>query len=87
MAQTISEKWGEHAFRGKQSEESGAESVWNMQGSSRHRDKERYYLLPGMGGRASRRKRKKMIVAGLIVGTLAAGLLVLLLWFMNTHNL
>jgi hypothetical protein len=46
------------------------------------REKERYYVLPGMGGRAARRKHKKIlrwaIVAGLFVSATLAGLLIFL---------
>jgi hypothetical protein len=43
------------------------------------KERERFYLLPGMGGRAMRRKRKLVlrwsIVAGLFVSAALAGLL------------
>jgi hypothetical protein len=46
------------------------------------KEQERFYLLPGMGGRALRRKRKVMlqwsIVAGLLVSAIVAGILYLL---------
>jgi hypothetical protein len=35
---------------------------------SRDKEQERYYLLPGMGGRAMQRKRKLMLVWGVAVG-------------------
>ena len=45
----------------------------------REKEKERFYLLPGMGGRAYRRKWKLIlswsIVAGLFVSAIVAGLL------------
>jgi hypothetical protein len=45
-------------------------------------ERERFYLLPGMGGRALRRKRKVImqwsIVAGLFVSAIVAGLLYVL---------
>ena len=45
----------------------------------RDKEKDRFYLLPGMGGRALRRKRKVIlqwsIVAGLLVSLGVAGLL------------
>src|SRR6266496_1995393 len=59
----------------------------NMFGTSRNRDKGRYYLLPGMGGRAHRRKHKKMLIIALIVGALAAGLLAWVLWLFNNKQM
>ena len=45
----------------------------------RDKERERFYLLPGMGGKAMRRKRKLMlrwaIVAGLFVSLVLACLL------------
>jgi hypothetical protein len=50
-----------------------------MFGLTRNRERERFYLLPGMGGRAYRRKRRMFlywaIVAGLFVSAIVAGLL------------
>jgi hypothetical protein len=46
------------------------------------KDHQRYYLLPGMGGRALRRKRKMIlqwsIIAGLFASALVTGILYLL---------
>jgi hypothetical protein len=46
------------------------------------KEHQRYYLLPGMGGRALRRKRKLIlqwsIVAGLVASALVTGILYLL---------
>jgi hypothetical protein len=46
------------------------------------KERERYYLLPGMGGKAWQRKRRVMlqwsIVAGLFVSVAVAGVLYLL---------
>ena len=45
----------------------------------RDKERERFYLLPGMGGKAMRRKRKIMlqwaIVAGLFVSVVLASIL------------
>jgi len=47
--------------------------------AARNKERERFYLLPGMGGSALRRKRKIMlqwsIVAGLLVSAIVASLL------------
>jgi hypothetical protein len=49
---------------------------------ARDKEKDRFYLLPGMGGRALRRKRRVIlqasIGAGLIFAALTAGLLYLI---------
>jgi len=46
---------------------------------ARDKERDRFYLLPGMGGRALRRKRRLIlqwsIAAGLFVSILVAGLL------------
>jgi hypothetical protein len=50
-----------------------------MFGLAKNKERERFYLLPGMGGRAYRRKRNMFlawaIVAGLFVSVIVAGLL------------
>jgi hypothetical protein len=50
----------------------------------REKEPERYYLFPGMGGRAARRKQMMMLKAGVAVGLVIAGILVLFLYFL--HN-
>lgn len=51
----------------------------NLFSLTRDKERERFYLLPGMGGRALRRKRKVIlqwsIAAGVLVSLLVAGLL------------
>lgn len=46
---------------------------------ARNKEKERFYLLPGMGGRALRRKRRIFfwwaVVAGVVVSAIVGGLL------------
>jgi len=50
--------------------------------SGKVKERQRYYLLPGMGGRAARRKRRLIlrwsIVAGLLVSGIVAGILYLM---------
>jgi len=47
-----------------------------MLGFETKKEKQRYYLLPGMGGRAARRKHKLMlqwaVIAGLLVSAAVA---------------
>lgn len=54
-----------------------------MLGFPRNKERERYYLLPGMGGRSLRRKRKMMLTWAIIVGLLTSGLLAALIYLMN----
>jgi len=53
------------------------------------KERQRYYLLPGMGGSAMRRKRKLIlqwsIAAGLCVSAIVAGILYLL--YSSQHHL
>ena len=53
-----------------------------MPATKMKKERERFYLLPGMGGSALRRKRKMMlwwaIAAGLVVSAIVAGLLYVL---------
>jgi tetrahydromethanopterin S-methyltransferase subunit B len=55
---------------------------------SSRRETERYYLLPGMGGRARKRKVYGMLVIGLLVGLFASGLLALIFFLTDwmTHG-
>jgi hypothetical protein len=50
-----------------------------MFGFPRNKERERFYLLPGMGGRALRRKRRVFlwwaVVTGLFVSAILAGAL------------
>ena len=50
-----------------------------MFGHGKRKERERFYLLPGQGGRALRRKRKVFfwwsVVAGLFVSAIFAGVL------------
>jgi len=36
------------------------------------RERERYYLLPGMGGKAVRRKQKMMLLWGILAGVVVS---------------
>lgn len=57
-------------------------SLFSRGSSEKEREQKRFYLLPGMGGRALRRKRRVIlrwsIAAGLLVSVALAGLLYLL---------
>ena len=47
------------------------------------KEKERFYLLPGMGGRAYRRKQKFILQASIIVGLLVSLAFGLIVYFMH----
>ena len=53
-----------------------------LAGFDKNKERERFYLLPGMGGRALRQKRKVMLawalVAGLVASAVLAGILYLI---------
>jgi len=55
----------------------------------KHREKEpeRYYLFPGMGGRAARRKQVMMLKAGLGVGLIIALVVAGLIYFLYSRSL
>jgi hypothetical protein len=47
---------------------------------ARERETKRFYLLPGMGGRAYRRKRDLILMVSIAVGLLVSGLFALAMW-------
>ena len=53
-----------------------------MWGFGKDKERERYYLLPGQGGRASRRKHRRIllwsIIFGLVASAVCAGVLYLI---------
>lgn len=48
------------------------------------KERERYYLLPGMGGRAMRRKRKLMLQWGIAAGLAVSAIVAALLYYLHT---
>lgn len=54
-----------------------------MFGFKKDKEKERFYLLPGMGGRAYRRKQSVILKASIVVGLLVAGAFALLMFWLN----
>lgn len=52
-------------------------------GMNRGKEPERYYLLPGMGGRALRRKRKVILQWSITAGVLVSAVLASLLYWMG----
>jgi len=50
------------------------------------KERERFYLLPGMGGRALRRKQKFILKSSLAVGLLISALIAVVLYFLNRSH-
>ena len=53
---------------------------------AKDKEKNRFYLLPGQGGRAYQRKQMLILKVSLLVGLLVAGLVALAVWAMNTNH-
>jgi hypothetical protein len=49
-------------------------------------EKDRFYLLPGMGGRALRRKRKVILIWSIIAGLLTSGMVAAMLFFISRQR-
>ncbi len=54
-----------------------------MFGFKRNKEPERFYLLPGQGGAAFRRKQKIFLKWSVAVGLLVAAILGVLMYFLN----
>jgi len=54
-----------------------------MFGFKRNKETERFYLLPGQGGKAFRRKQKFILAWSIVVGLALAALLVAVMYFLN----
>jgi hypothetical protein len=50
------------------------------------KERERFYLLPGMGGRALRRKHKRILGWALVAGLAVSALLAFILYLIHTHS-
>ena len=51
--------------------------------SERNKERERYYLLAGMGGRAAKRKHKFMLQLAIVTGVLVSIALATAMYFLN----
>jgi hypothetical protein len=49
----------------------------------RDKEKDRFYLLPGMGGRALRRKRKVILQWSIVAGLFASGVVAWILYLIS----
>jgi high-affinity Fe2+/Pb2+ permease len=52
----------------------------------RDKEKDRFYLLPGMGGKAMRRKRNGALLWAVLAGLVVACAVAAVLYWMNHHN-
>ena len=52
----------------------------------REKEKERYYLLPGQGGRAYRRKQKLIIIWSVVAALTFAVVMSIVMYFVNRSN-
>lgn len=55
--------------------------------SKRNKETERFYLLPGQGGAAYRRKQKFILTWAIIVGVAVAAILGALMYFLDKPKL
>lgn len=52
----------------------------------RDKERERFYLFPGMGGRAVKRKQRLMLQWGIFAGLLVSGVVALILYLLYTSG-
>jgi len=58
-------------------------SILALAGFDREKEKQRFYLLPGMGGRASRRKHKVFLLWAIAAGLATSGAVACILYFLS----
>ena len=54
-----------------------------MLGFKSSRDKDRYYLLPGMGGKATRQKNRRFLAWSIVVAVLVSFVMLVLFEWLN----
>jgi hypothetical protein len=54
--------------------------------TKRNKEKERFYLLAGMGGRAFRRKRKIFLAWSIAFGLMVSSIVAVALYYTNLHH-
>jgi hypothetical protein len=52
-----------------------------VSGPKKNKERERFYLLPGQGGRNYVRKQRQLLFVSIGVGLLLAGVLGVLMWY------
>jgi hypothetical protein len=53
---------------------------------ARDKEKERFYLLPGMGGRALRRKRRVFLMWAIAAGLVVSACMAAILYYMGGRH-
>jgi len=51
--------------------------------ANKNKEQERFYLLPGMGGRAARRKHRIILIWSVVAGLFVSAALAVALYLMN----
>ena len=51
---------------------------------NKDKERQRFYLLPGQGGRAYQRKQRLILKAAILVGIIISAVLVLLFYWLNS---
>jgi hypothetical protein len=57
-----------------------------MRWFERDKERQRYYLLPGMGGRALRRKHRRILGWSIAFGLVVSTILTFLLYYLSTRR-
>ena len=52
----------------------------------RNKEKDRFYLFAGMGGRALRRKKKIFLAWSILAGILVSIVFAVCMWMLNTYH-
>jgi len=61
--------------------------MFRTSSSKEGKERRRFYLLPGMGGGAYRRKQRRILRISILVGLIASALFALAAYFLNRHPL
>jgi hypothetical protein len=57
-----------------------------MRWFERDKERQRYYLLPGMGGSALRRKHRRILGWSIALGLVVSAILTFLLYFLSSQR-
>lgn len=59
-------------------------SLFSSARSEKEREQKRFYLLPGMGGRALRRKRRTILTWSIVAGLVVSAVIAVVLYVLNS---